>query len=284
MRKIICMVLSCLMLLAASLDAGAQARITTKKYKLGDFTSKTTRVVLTGNPITDELLKEEVARRWRISPYEFCSVDEFERSRTSTLYYFLVIRQDTFRDGSLGISYLSVLKGGKKRTDNPDEKAIDVVNVPYSGSPAFPGREAILLPALLDIIQNFILDAMTSPDAAVTGLARYNRLNVKGLKRHILISDSDLSLTAYDAIAGGWHPEGNIEFVSEEEADEALQDGRQDTLISYIVAPSIPHTGSWCYKMLISTDTHELFYFQRHLMTATYDPGFVLRDLKTLAR
>ena len=277
-------VFAALMVLVSSVDAGAQQRITTKKYKLGDFTSKTTRVVLSGNPMTDEMLKEEVARRWRISPYEFCSVDEFERSRTSTLYYFLVIRQDVFRDGTAGISYLSVLKGGKAKTDNPDEKAIDVVNVPYSGSPAYAGREAILLPALLDVIQNFITDAMTSPDAAIAGLERYNRINFRGLGQRVLISKSDLNTAAHEAVSNGWDGGDNIEFVEEEDADEALQDGRQKTLISYIVAPSAPHRGSWCYKMLISTDTHELYYFRRHLMTATYDPGFVLRDLKLLAR
>ena len=277
-------VFTALMMLVFSMDAGAQQRITTKKYKLGDFTSKTTRVVLSGNPITDEMLKEEVARRWRISPYEFCSVDEFERSRTSTLYYFLVIRQDVFRDGTAGISYLSVLKGGKKKTDNPDEKGIDVINVPYSGSPAYAGREAILLPALLDVIQIFIMDAMTSPDAAVAGLGRYNRTNVHGYGKKVLISESDLSTASYEAVSNGWTGGENIEFVSEEVADEALQDGRQNTLISYVVAPSTPHLGSWCYKMLISTDTHEIYYFHRHLMTASYDPGFVLRDLKLLAR
>ena len=58
--------------------AGAQAQINTKKVQIGDFTQKVTKIVLNGNPFYDASLKEEIAARWRISPYEFCTLDEFE--------------------------------------------------------------------------------------------------------------------------------------------------------------------------------------------------------------
>ena len=58
-------------------DAAAQAKFTTRKEKLSDLMYKTTKVVLTGNELLDESFKEEVIRRWRITPYEFCTFDEF---------------------------------------------------------------------------------------------------------------------------------------------------------------------------------------------------------------
>ena len=51
--------------------ASAQAQIETKKVKISDFTQKITKVVLHGNDFYDAILKEEIALRWRISPYEF---------------------------------------------------------------------------------------------------------------------------------------------------------------------------------------------------------------------
>ena len=68
--------------------AGAQAQINTKKVKISDFTEKVTKVVLTGNDFFDLSLQDEVKARWRVSPYEFCTWEEFMNDRNSSDYYF----------------------------------------------------------------------------------------------------------------------------------------------------------------------------------------------------
>ena len=73
-----------LIIIAASLMpmmAGAQAQINTKKVKISDFTQKITKVVLTGNDFYDLSLQDEVKARWRVSPYEFCTWEEFMNDR-----------------------------------------------------------------------------------------------------------------------------------------------------------------------------------------------------------
>ncbi len=65
MKRILILIAS----LAFPLIAGAQAQINTKKIKISDFTGKVTKVVLTGNAFYDSSLKDEIASRWRISPY-----------------------------------------------------------------------------------------------------------------------------------------------------------------------------------------------------------------------
>ena len=72
----------------------AQAKVYTKKVKLSDFPTKTTKVVLTGNDMLDNPLKNEVARRWHISPYEFCTIAEYDSIKTSPDYYFLRMVDD----------------------------------------------------------------------------------------------------------------------------------------------------------------------------------------------
>ena len=71
-------------------SAFAQAQIDTKKVKISDFTQKVTKVVLTGSAIYDGVLQDEVAARWRISPYEYCTLDEFNSLKGSDKYYFLI--------------------------------------------------------------------------------------------------------------------------------------------------------------------------------------------------
>ena len=67
----------------------AQAQIDTKKMKISDFTSKVTKVVLTGNPIHDAYMKKAVSSKWNVSPFEFCILSEYESLKSNDSYYFL---------------------------------------------------------------------------------------------------------------------------------------------------------------------------------------------------
>ena len=84
MRKLTILLLSLLITPAVF----GQAQINTKKVKIADFTQKTTKVVLTGNMFYDSALQDEIATIWRISPYEFCSLEEFENLKSDGRYYF----------------------------------------------------------------------------------------------------------------------------------------------------------------------------------------------------
>ena len=110
MKKIFAIIISLLL----PILAWGQAQINTKKVKLGDFTQKVTKVVLSGNEFMDSALKDEVTARWRISPYEFCTLEEFSSMKTSGDYYFLIITNGQFKkDSSPTIQFLTLVKGGE---------------------------------------------------------------------------------------------------------------------------------------------------------------------------
>ena len=91
-----------------------QAQINTKKMKINDFTQKVTKVVLSGNEFMDSALQNEVAAIWRVSPYEFCTHEEFTSLMTSDEYYFLLITYGQFKkESKASIQFLSLLKGWK---------------------------------------------------------------------------------------------------------------------------------------------------------------------------
>ena len=60
-----------------SVNAFSQAQITTRKEKLSDFATRTMKVVLPGTNFIDPILQEALNNTWSLSPFEFCSVDEF---------------------------------------------------------------------------------------------------------------------------------------------------------------------------------------------------------------
>ena len=131
------------------LMAGAQAQITTKKVKLEDFTQKITKIVLNGNPFYDTSLKEEIAARWRISPYEFCTLEEFDKLKGNDRYYFLMLIQGQFRkETAPGLQFLSLVKGGQGADKGIDEM-LEVVSLPFASAEYPTGRELVFLPALL---------------------------------------------------------------------------------------------------------------------------------------
>ena len=150
MRKILISIISLILPLVAS----AQAQINTKKVKISDFTQKVTKVVLNGNQFFDITFQEEITARWRISPYEFCTLEEFEKLKTNDNYYFLMTTYGQFRkETAPGLQFLTLVKGGKE-AENSIGDMLEIVSLPFASAEYPSGRELVFLPAFLDIIQN----------------------------------------------------------------------------------------------------------------------------------
>ena len=265
-------VLACL----AATVCAAQGKIVTRKHRISDFTSKVTRVVLSGNELFDLRFQEEISRRWRISPYEFCSRAEYEASKKNTDYYFLIpVNGQLKTESAPGVAFLSLEKGGEENSNDPAKASLTILNFPYA-SASFPsGREFVFLPAIIDIIQDYTLQAMTSDVAGYTGLGGYAQRLRKNWDKDIYLSEDDITEPL--------EPGCGLESYDEDEVDEAFAEGREDLLVGYVVAPSDPENGSWCYKMVFSADTHELYYFDRHKIGTRSPAAFLPRDVKQLS-
>ncbi len=273
MKKII-ILLTAFML---PLLAGAQAQITTKKVKVGDFTEKVTKVVLTGNTLYDIVLKEEVAARWRISPYEFCTLEEFEELKKNEQYYFLMLVQGQFRkETAPGLQFLTLVKGGEGSDEGIGEM-LEVVSVPFASAEYPSGRELIFLPAFLDIIQSQTLASMEKDLNAYGGLGNYTTNMKRSKDLTIIFCEDDLFDTVVEADF-----DEDMFITDEDEADEYMMDNAAGTLVSCVVVPSEPVVGSYCYKMLINSETYELFYFDRHRITKKLGAGFLPNDIKKI--
>ena len=262
------------------LMAGAQAQITTKKVKIEDFTQKVTKVVLNGNPFYDTSFKDEVAARWRISPYEFCTLDEFEALKGNNAYYFLILTQGQFRkETSPGLQFISLVKGGQGAEKGIGDM-LEVVSLPFASAEYPSGRELIFLPAFLDIIQNHTLEAMENDFNAYGGLSNTAQKLGKAGNMDIVISEDDLNSLASEIMTDN---EGMI-VTDEDDADSYMLDEVAGTLVSYVVAPSEPVKGSFCYKMLIDAQTHELYYYRKHKISPKAGVGFLPEDIERITK
>lgn len=265
-------------LLLAS-DIFGQAQITTRKEKLKDFTSKTTKVVLSGDDFIDESLKESVAATWTVSPYEFCTGEEFQKLKTDGNFYFLMVVKGQFRrESEPGIDLLTLVKGGPEASESID-KMYEVVSFPLRSSEDPSGREFVLLPAFLQIMQNH------AAGLTETEMKAYATLGAKDSKKlkvkRIYFWEEDLA-PQVDETTKRSLDEDIIITDDEDKVDEIFSEATVQTVVSYIVAPSEPVNGSVCYKMLIGADDHELYYFKKHKITAKNGKGFLVSDLKAI--
>lgn len=279
MKNILIMALA---LLAVPFTSGAQAQLTTRKVKIEDFSEKVTKIVLSGNIFYDSTLKEAVKAGWTISPYEFCTMDEFESLKTDADYYFLIKVKGQFRKESApGIEFLSLLKGGPEAGDGIG-KMLDLITFPYAASESPNGRETVFLPLILEVIQQHVLASVSTDFVAYASLGAYsaNLGKVKDCK--VLFAEDDLSSEISDEVKAMYFGP-SMAVVDTDEADSCAASHAEHTVVSYTVCPDEPRPGSFCYKMLFNVSDCGLYYFRKHRITRKTGPGFLFEDVKRIS-
>lgn len=264
------------------LTAFAQAQITTKKIKISDFTQKTTKVVLTGNALFDAVLKEEIAARWRISPYEFCTLQEFNELKNQDSHYFLISTKGQFKtEDEPGLQFLTLVKGGAD-AENGLDQMLEIVSLPIASAEDPSGRELTFLPAFLMIIQQYAQDSIDHDINAYVGLTNYTKNLGTTASMAIKIAEGDLDSKMSQAAKEKYLTNG-VEIIDQDAADQMLSTTAPNTVISYVAAPVSGKEGFYCYKMLIDTETYRLFFFRKHRISPKYGPGFTDYDLRSIA-
>ncbi len=239
-----------ILLLVTALPAFGQGKFYTRKMRLADFPTKTTKIVLEGNSFLELTLREEIAVHWRISPFEFCDQDEFNRLRNSSDYYFLSLSQEE------GLAYLTLEKGGKKGEKDQLKQAFEVIRMPMASVDAPSGRELVFMGAFLDIIQHFVEQAILSDKVAYGGLEASNDTRLKG----------------------------KTVYLDPDAADEAYLEEKADALLGITIAPEEISFKTVCYKMLISADTHELLYYEKSRYKGPADGQFTDAEARRFSR
>lgn len=254
-------------------QAQVNVTITTKKDKLADFPMKTMKVVLTGNEFMDQPLREAVKNTWSISPFEFCTMDEFNSLKTSQDFYFmLVVRTQNRKEAEPGVSFIQILKGGHEDIGD----MLEVASMPLCPSAMTSGLEAAFMPAILDIMQVYIDTSLINGFKSIQSVMR-KLSDIKG--KTVVFASDDISPKVSEQFREKYFT-GNVTVCDAEDAAEAMFSGRTDTVVGYSVAPAIPGKGSECWLMLFDAYTHDLYYFKKYKTSDT--AGFTRKDLSDI--
>lgn len=260
------------------LIAGAQAQVNTKKIKIADFPQKVTKIVLTGNDFYDLALRDEIAAGWTLSPYEFCTVDEFNTLKHKDDYYFLITADGKFKkENEPGLTFITLVKGGKGASQGID-KMLEIVSIPIASAENPSGREFVFMPAFIDIIQDYTSAAMSKDINGYLGLGSNTESLMNAQNMEIVFAECDLARDV-DRAFRDLNFDSDMIVDDEDGTDRIMESGRSETIVSYVVAPEDPMAGSYCYKMLIHPESHKLYYFRKHKISKKFGPGFLQEDI-----
>lgn len=280
MKRLLCALVAAL----ASLLVQAQGQVSTRSHRIADFTDKVTQVVISGDALVSNALRQEVVAGWTASAFEFCTLEQFEKIKNQDKYYFLMVLESQFKgEDRPGVSFLTLLKGGPEAQKGIGEM-FEVAALPLMAAMGSTGRELTYLGGLIKTLQEYTLEAMESESVAYNMERWVNRIYSKwGPRKRLLMAAEDLAPTVTEKLLGKCISD-RFRVVETPVADGAYLDTAYETLTSYVVAPVFPGSGSYCYKMLFETDTHSLVYISKHKIDAKKGVGFLPEDVKKLSR
>ena len=259
--------------LAFSTVCSAQGKVYTVKARMADFYSRTTKVVLSSDQMLDLVLSDAVRTRWRVSPYEFCTEEEYESLRTNPSYYFLRV---VYKDSEPGLVFLSLSKGGKTSRNTDIDSAFDVLLIPFDRVDFSTGKLSCILPLFVDIVQTYAEDARVMEGRSFVGLTRYNKNIIGNRYSEMLVSDCDLNESVSIL------PPGIIECPFDD-VERAFAESRP-CLVGITVCTEFPQTGAKNYLFVVTADTNELYFFRTRPFDTYGSYGFTGMDLSMISK
>ncbi len=256
------------------------------KSEIKQFTQSKTCVVLEDDSFSsyNVFIKKAVQSFWKITPYEFIEVKDFNVRRLNPHYSFIVLTQTNFdKDKSEGLyNFINLLQG---KDVNKLGEMPEICAMPLS----FAGEEDLDYSYKLGVILSFIQKhaQMISEDPSLTGrkyLKYYNKFTPEVHSRTILVKKEDLSpeISTIEKIKSIYSYK--IEIVSEDDIIKAIEDKSPNTVILHKVGPVGDRNSGLCFKMLIGTDDSNMYYYNQHTINKANPNGLLADDLKRLER
>lgn len=270
------------LLILLPLVGRGQGKVYTRRLRLENYRSRITRVVLPSDPELGAVLQAAVSSCWNINPFEFCSERDYARSVEDPRYYFLHLAPMSADTLSAQVLALHCSKGGVSNQESLDA-AFDIVSVPVSSSVAgcLSEREKLYLPALVDIVQQFIGEASKSDRVAYGGLSARNSEFSKKKGIQLCFAEDDLAPSVDDDMRQNYFC-GHCTLDSARKVNIIFESGIRAAVVSLVIAPDTDASGAPFYKMLIGAYDHKLYHFSTGKTDSDGSAGFSPMDIKGL--
>ncbi|MCK9628011.1 MAG: hypothetical protein M0R37_05405 [Bacteroidales bacterium] len=277
MRHLILLVFS---LFSISLASG-QKPIKDARNNFRNFGAKTTKVVLSDEGIIDAYIRDAVKKEWKISPYEFCTPQEYEQIKEDTTYFFLLRTDGIFNDEyQPSLEFLSLIKGGPEFKKGLFMSA-EMISLPLQAKDDESGEIFPFLPSYLQIMQDYILKVQKNLMISLSGGSSLG--NLTGINgKTLLFRAEDIAFkTEPDEIK--WTFRGRAETVDQDAIEKAMIEFSDDVAVGLVISPKEGHKGGYCYKLVIDPAEGRLYFFKKKKVTSSSPAGFSRSDIKKIS-
>ncbi len=257
------------------------------KDEIKQFSVSKTCVVLEDDPFSsfNAYMKDAMKDYWKVTPFEFISVKDFNVMRTKPAYSFIVLTQTNYeKDKSASLFNFINLLQGKSVNKLGEMPEICAVPLSYAGEDDI--EYGYKLGAILLFMQKHAQLIMEDPSKTGRKYLKFYNENVpQVMNKTILVKQEDLApeISTIERIKAIYS--NKIEIVSEEDIVKAIENKTPNTVILHKVGPAgEKQNEGYCFKMLIGTDDSNMYYYNMHTIDKESPNGFLLSDLKRLAR
>lgn len=279
MRKLISLIALICVAYASVAD-----RYVARHEDIKTFLKTTTFVVLEDNPMSEYnfKIKEAVERSWKITPYEFITVTQFEEMRGDISKSFLVKLQVKFTGDKLEATYhfLSVVLGAavRRHTDLPD-----IVSVPLGYSSVPEDSYVYKLESLIRFAQNHVRILDENPKLIKSNIFQHynkNRKETRGKELWLLEKDLEKNVRSLADIRKNYPH--IVRIVTPEDIENAIKEKNENVVFLHKVGPEGTRLQARCYKMLIGAGDDQFYYFDYHMINKKRGDGFLAKDFKKI--
>jgi hypothetical protein len=254
--------------------------------EIKQFNASTTCVVLEDDPFStyNIYIKEAVVASWKITPYEFITVRDFNVRRLNPAYSFIVLTQTNFdKDKSHGLyNFINLLQG---KNVNLLAEMPEVCAIPLSFAGVNDIEYSYKLGPILSFMQKHAQKISDDPSLTLRKYLKYYNKNIPEIKDKTILAESDdlaPSLSTIDRIHRYYS--GKIKIVNTDEMQKAIEDNSANTVILHKVGPRGDRRTGFCFIMLLGLDDSELYYYSLHLVDNANPNGLLPEDLKQLEK
>lgn len=255
---------------------------------LNQFLNSKLYVVLESNPIAayNFKIQEAVKNTWKLTDYEFISLDQFEEMYNDPDKSFLMMTQVVFQNDRTKVRYNFLhIFIGKKGLENFEDLP-DIAAIPLSYTEVDEEFWVYKIESLVRFMQTHIHNMRDNPGMIKKNIFEYYNEFSKDIKQKTLYLVKDEVSPEVNTIAKikQVYPY-RVEFVTREEIEDAIENRTEDVVYLHKVGPQGTRLRARCYKIIIGAKDANFYYFDYHWVKKgkNFD-GFLEKDFKKIAK
>ncbi|HNV95119.1 MAG TPA: hypothetical protein PKG63_01495 [Bacteroidales bacterium] len=262
----------------------AQLEVPTQEL-IHAFLKTKTYFVLEDNPFSEAniQLKTAAQKFWKLTPYDFISVEEFESKRKSNQYSFVSV-DDIYYEldkSSTKYKFLCVYMGGnyKNESDMPQ-----LCTIPLAYSDQEENEYAYKIGTLLIFVQNHIKQIKENPTLKKSTILDYynnNKGNLQNKTLYLKNNEVEKKINTENAFKNIYpYP---FKFVSQDEIEKAIDNKSPDIVFLHKVGPG-KKNGYRSYQIILGAQDAQIYFFDYHMVNDDNPDALLEKEVKKMIK